>query len=68
LRIVLDTNVVVAGVRRPSGASAAILRAVAGRTVELISSPALFLEYEDVLKRPMHLTAAGISLADVPPS
>ena len=52
LRIILDTSVVVAALRSRSGAGNALLRHVAsGRLVPLVT-PALFLEYEEVLKRP----------------
>jgi predicted nucleic acid-binding protein len=40
--------------RSRSGASAALLQQVAAGKVELTASPALFLEYEAVLKRKEH--------------
>ena len=59
MNYVLDTNVLVAAVRSPGGASAEILRRVlTGQTVAWCSVP-LFMEYEDVLLRPEHLAAAG---------
>ena len=62
---VLDTNVLVAAVRSPKGASAEILRRVlAGRFSALCSVP-LFLEYEAVLLRPEQLKAAGVTAGDV---
>ena len=62
---VLDTNVLVAAVRSPRGASAEILRRVlAGRFSALCSVP-LFLEYEAVLLRPEQLKAAGVMAGDV---
>jgi putative PIN family toxin of toxin-antitoxin system len=54
MRIVIDTSVLVAGLRSRSGASAALLKEVATNRVELAASPALFLEYEAVLKREEH--------------
>ena len=54
MRIVMDTSVLVAGLRSRSGASAALLKEVAANRVELVASPALFLEYEAVLKREEH--------------
>ena len=54
MRIVMDTSVLVAGLRSRLGASAASLREVAAKRVELAASPALFLEYEAVLKREEH--------------
>jgi len=54
MRIVLDTSVVVAGLRTGLGTANAVLRLVAQRRVVPLATPPLFLEYEDVLKRPEH--------------
>jgi putative PIN family toxin of toxin-antitoxin system len=51
MRVVLDTDVIVAAVRSASGASRAILSAVTRDQVEMLCSVALFLEYEEVLSR-----------------
>ena len=52
LRVVLDTNVVVAGLRSSSGASYLLLAALrARRFIAAVSNP-LCLEYLDVLSRP----------------
>ena len=59
-RIVLDTSVVVAGLRSSRGAANAVLRLVAHRRLMLLATPPLFLEYEDVLKRPEHRLAHGL--------
>jgi putative PIN family toxin of toxin-antitoxin system len=59
LRVVLDTNVLVAAARSNQGASFAILQAMRKRQfVALISVP-LMLEYEAVLTRPEQLQASG---------
>jgi predicted nucleic acid-binding protein len=50
----MDTSVLVAGLRSRSGASAALLKEVASNRAQLAASPALFLEYEAVLKREEH--------------
>lgn len=50
-RAVIDTNVLVAGLRSSEGASAWVLRAV-GKTICPVLSVALVMEYEAVLKRP----------------
>lgn len=50
--IVVDANVVVAALRSRNGASNAILREMISGTVPFAVSPAMALEYEDVLKRP----------------
>lgn len=60
MRIVLDTSVVVAGLRTRLGAGNAVLRLVAERRVVLLATPPLFLEYEDVLKRPEHQLVHGL--------
>lgn len=54
LKIVLDTSVVVAGLRTRMGAGNAVLRLVAEQRVRLLATPPLFLEYEEVLMRPEH--------------
>ncbi len=64
-RVVLDTSVIVTALRSASGASNAILRLVAqGRLVPLVT-PALFLEYEDVLKRPEQRLVTRLSLIEI---
>lgn len=65
MNYVLDTNVLVAAVRSPAGASAELLRRVLQRQVPVLCSVPLFLEYEDVLARAEHLAASGAQLRDV---
>lgn len=50
--VLLDTNILVAGLRSPSGASHALLSAVGGECFAPGLTAALVLEYESVLKRP----------------
>ena len=64
-RVVLDTNILVAGLRSREGASFALLRLVALRRVRPLVSTALFLEYEAVLKRPEQSAVHGFSLTDI---
>jgi putative PIN family toxin of toxin-antitoxin system len=64
-RLVLDTSVITAGLRSRNGASQALLRLVAERLVTPLGAPALFLEYEDVLKRPAQRLATGLSIEQV---
>jgi putative PIN family toxin of toxin-antitoxin system len=61
VRIVLDTDVVVAALRSPGGASAAIVRLVRQGGATLLISVALALEYEAVCSRPEHRLGAGLS-------
>jgi putative PIN family toxin of toxin-antitoxin system len=61
LKLVLDTDVVVAAMRSPSGASAAILRTLRrGRGTLLVSVP-LALEYEAICSAAEHRLASGLS-------
>ena len=50
--IVVDTNVVVSGVRSRRGAANLILNGMLSGDMQFALPPALMLEYEDVLKRP----------------
>ena len=63
--IVLDTSVLVAGLRSRDGASNQLLIRVAEQTLQPCVSTALFLEYEDVLNRPEFLQATGFSARDI---
>jgi putative PIN family toxin of toxin-antitoxin system len=60
-RVVLDTSVVVSALRTRLGAGNAVLRHVAESRLLMLATPPLFLEYEDVLKRPEHRLAHGLS-------
>jgi putative PIN family toxin of toxin-antitoxin system len=64
MRVVLDTDVVLAAVLSERGGSRRmLLRVVDGQLLALISV-SLMLECEAVLKRPEHLRAAGITIGD----
>jgi putative PIN family toxin of toxin-antitoxin system len=65
MKIVMDTDVVVAAVCSPDGASRWILRSVGLGEIAAAASVPLFLEYEAVLKRPETLQRAGGTLADM---
>lgn len=60
--IVLDTSVLVSALRTRLGAGNAVLRLVAERRLVLLATPPLFLEYEDVLKRPEHRLVHGLGI------
>jgi putative PIN family toxin of toxin-antitoxin system len=64
MKLVLDTDVVIAGLRSPSGASADLLRLARLRKFELAVSVPLVLEYEAVALLPEHLAASGLEPAD----
>lgn len=50
-RIILDTNVLYAGLYSSKGASFRILRAIDDGRLRIVLSTALLFEYEDILKR-----------------
>ncbi|MGA6984202.1 MAG: putative toxin-antitoxin system toxin component, PIN family [Candidatus Sulfotelmatobacter sp.] len=61
-RIVLDTSLIVAALRTRLGAGNAVLRLVARKQLIPLATPPLFLEYEEVLKRPEQRIAHGLTL------
>ncbi len=63
--IVVDTNILTAALRSPTGASHFILRGVLTGDILAGVSVALFLEYEDVLKREEHLSASKLNIAQM---
>jgi len=65
LRVVMDTNVLVAAARSRNGASHALLRALRGEKFRLLASVPLFLEYEVVLKRSEQLASGRRTVAMV---
>jgi putative PIN family toxin of toxin-antitoxin system len=65
LRLIIDCNVLTSAFRSRSGASFALIELVRRKWVRMLATPPLFLEYEDVLKRPEQLAASLLSLTDV---
>jgi putative PIN family toxin of toxin-antitoxin system len=65
VRLVLDTDVVVAALRSPSGGSAALLRAIRLGQATLLITPTLLLEYESVCLVAGHRAASGLTMAEV---
>jgi len=63
--LVLDTSVVVAAMRSPTGASAALLMLARKGKVKLLANVALALEYEAACHRAEHALAAGLSTREV---
>ncbi len=60
MKIVMDTDTIVAAMRSPKGASAALILAADGGRVTLLATVPLFLEYEAVYQRAEHILAAGL--------
>ena len=67
MRLVFDTDVMVAAIRSDAGASRRLLEAVLERRrgLTLLVSVPLMFEYEAVMTRPEHLRVAGLSAADI---
>ena len=65
LRLIIDSNVMTSAFRSRSGASFALIELVRRKRIRMLATPPLFLEYEDVLKRPEQLAASRLSLTDV---
>src|SRR3974377_876093 len=65
VRLVLDTDAVVAAMRSPSGASASIIRAVRHTHATRLLKVPLAIEYEPICKRPDPRAAAGLSVREV---
>jgi putative PIN family toxin of toxin-antitoxin system len=65
MRLVLDTNVLVAAIRSDQGASRRLMVAVLGGQCSILVSASLLIEYEAVLKRSEHRAASGASIEDV---
>ena len=61
----MDTNVIVSGLRSPSGASAALIDQALARRLTPLLSVALALEYEATCSDPVQLSASGLSRPDV---
>lgn len=64
MRLVLDTDVVVAGLRSDRGASRQLLMAALDRRILALASVPLFLEYESVLTRPEQRAETGLSVKE----
>jgi putative PIN family toxin of toxin-antitoxin system len=64
-RVVLDTDVIVAALRSVTGGSNAVLTEVATGRLVILVTPALFLEYEAVLKRPEQRLVHGLGLVEI---
>ncbi len=65
VRFVLDTDVVVAAMRSPRGASAELLRRIDGGKAVMVLTVALALEYEAICSRAEHQLASRLSAAEV---
>ena len=64
-RLIIDSNVLISAFRSRLGASFALIELVRRERIRMLATPPLFLEYEDVLKRPEQMAVSGLSLGDV---
>ena len=65
MRVVLDTNVIVSGLRSPTGASAGLIDGALNGAFTLLLSVALVLEYEAVCRDPAQRIMSGLSEIEV---
>lgn len=65
IRLVVDTDVLVAGMRSPTGNSAALLVLLLRHKAKLLLSVALAIEYESVCLRAEHVLATGGNTAAI---
>jgi predicted nucleic acid-binding protein len=63
--MVFDTDVVIAALRSPNGASAALVEMALDGSITLVASLALTLEYEAVAKRADQCAAIGMTMEEV---
>jgi putative PIN family toxin of toxin-antitoxin system len=63
--VALDTDVVVAALRSPHGASRRLIQILRSGRVKAVASIGMLVEYEAVLTRPENLEAAGLSAAEI---
>ncbi len=60
-RYVLDTDTIIAALRSPSGASAALLGYALDKRFDVLASVPLFFEYAAKCTSPIHWAAAGLT-------
>lgn len=63
--VVIDTNVMWQAFKGKGSVSREILNHIVRRKLEIALSEAMFLEYEDVLKRPVSLSQFGLTVDQV---
>ena len=59
MRVVLDTNIFVSALRSDRGASYAVISQLPSDQFRIVLSIPLYVEYQDVLTRPEHMTGAS---------
>ena len=59
MRVILDTNVLVAALRSDMGVSSALVSQLPSERFQMALTVPLYLQYQDVLTRPEHMTGAS---------
>lgn len=59
MRVVLDTNILVSALRSNRGASYALITQLPSDQFQVVLSIPLYIEYQDVLTRPEHMSGAS---------
>ena len=65
MNVVIDTDVLIAGLRSPTGASSALLSMARHSKFNLLASVPLFMEYEAKCLLPEHYEIAGLTSVQV---
>ncbi len=65
MKLVLDTDVMVAALRSDAGASRRLLKLLLDHRLSVVISVPLAIEYEAVLTRPEQLAASGLDAVEV---
>src|ERR1700760_1935955 len=65
MKVVMDTDTIVAAMRSPQGGSAAVLLAADANKLALLATVPLFIEYEAVCNRAEHILASGLDRTGV---
>jgi len=65
MRLVLDTSVMVAAFRSRYGAARRLVTLIPARRFQLVTTPALFLEYETVLTREEQIAVHRLSSQEI---
>ena len=61
MKVVHDTSVIVSALRSRLGASSALLELAMSQAFDVLATPALFLEHEEVVYREEHRAVHGLS-------
>jgi putative PIN family toxin of toxin-antitoxin system len=65
MRLALDTDVVVAALRSPGGASRRLIELLRAGRIQAVATAGMMMEYEAVLTREEQLAATGLTLGEL---